>query len=136
MITWDKSMETGVEQIDNQHKNLIEKFNELLAAIDNGQKREKTGEVLDYLVFYADWHFQREEACMEAYGCPIAAANKEQHGYFLERFSQLQYDFYDSSMDPCMIDTTINELKDWIVNHIIGTDTALRQCAIHGSQTP
>lgn len=64
MITWDDSMTTGVPEIDAQHKELFEKMNEFAEALACGKGRAETGEMLDFLQFYAQWHFQREETCM------------------------------------------------------------------------
>jgi hemerythrin len=88
MITWDESFSTGLPEIDEQHQNLIDKCNEFFQAIVNGTGRETAGDVLDYLRYYAAWHFEKEETCMEEYRCPAAAANKKAHGEFLDKFER------------------------------------------------
>jgi hemerythrin len=45
MITWDKSMSTGVQAFDEQHKMLFSKFNDFSRAISkmiNGEKELET----------------------------------------------------------------------------------------------
>lgn len=91
MITWDDSMSTGLPNIDAQHKEIIEKYNELDEALAQGSGRARTvaGELLDFLQFYSAWHFEREEKCMEEYKCPAAEANKQAHAEFTVIFGQL-----------------------------------------------
>ena len=77
MIVWDDAtMKTGVSIVDEQHKMLFQKFNELSDAISGVTAGETAGELLDFLQFYATWHFGQEENCMNEHKCPVAAENK------------------------------------------------------------
>jgi hemerythrin len=128
MIAWDDAMQTGFPEIDVQHKELIEQFNELAAAIEMGKGREETGKILDFLQFYAQWHFEREEHCMDAHRCPVAMANRSAHRQFLDRFGDLYEHYQQSDIDPHLVNDTFVELETWIVNHILRVDTRLREC--------
>lgn len=128
MIAWDDTMTTGIPYIDRQHQTLIEKFNVLLEAVHNGAGREETGEILDFLQFYASWHFEREERCMTEYACPVAKANQNSHATFLTKFQRLYDAYHDSDVDPNIIYDTLDELAAWIVNHIQKIDTELNHC--------
>lgn len=129
MIVWDKeTMSTGFDYIDTQHQHLIEQFNKLSDAIEHGKGREETGAVLDYLQFYTKWHFEREESCMEKYGCPVADANYNAHRIFLKKIDRLYEHYQESDTDPRLIFETVGELKEWIVRHIVGVDTNLHSC--------
>jgi hemerythrin len=125
---WNEAMSTGVPEIDVQHKELLAKFSELYEALAAGKGREETGKMLDFLQFYAQWHFEREERCMEQYQCPVAAANKTAHRTFLERFGQLYERYQESDVDPEVVLATFIELQDWIINHILRIDTQLNGC--------
>ena len=64
MVTWQDSLGTSDERTDSQHKVLIEQFNQLEEIMNNsstGTFRQAAGEVLDFLQFYASWHFEEEE---------------------------------------------------------------------------
>ena len=130
MIAWDESMSTGIPSIDIQHQNLIAKFNDLMVAIEEGRGREETGKILDYLQFYAEWHFTREEQCMAEVNCPVANANASAHKTFLKDFSKLYEDYHASNVDPDIVPETLNKLETWIVNHIKHTDTQLQHCVV------
>jgi len=130
MLTWDDAMSTGLPQIDAQHKEIIEKYNELSAALAHGSGMERVaaGELLDFLQFYSKWHFEREEQCMEEYQCPVAAANKEAHAEFIALFGSFYERWQESSMDPALVQQTYAELGRWIASHIMSVDSALLPC--------
>ncbi|MBN1305005.1 MAG: hemerythrin family protein [Anaerolineales bacterium] len=131
MISWDESMTTGLPEIDKQHKLLIEKFNEfsdVLAAMGKAGSREAAGAVLDFLQFYALWHFEQEEKYMEKYNCPTARENKKDHAYFREVFGQFYYQWQHTDMNLELVQKTYDELQAWIVNHIMKVDVALYDC--------
>lgn len=130
MITWDESMSTGLNDIDAQHREIIAKFNEFSAAIERGYGAdlELAGEILDFLQFYAVWHFEREEKCMAQYQCPVAQINKQAHTEFVEKFGRFYEHWQEYGMDINVTYQTFIELEEWIRNHIIGIDTQLREC--------
>ena len=129
MITWDDSMSTGLPEIDGQHKELIERYNTFAEALArDGFIIAEAGDLLDFLQFYAVWHFEREEHCFEQYQCPIAAANKEAHAQFIEMFGQFYEQWQQHGMDSQLIEETYGELGTWIENHIRRLDTQLLPC--------
>ncbi len=126
MITWDETMATGVPNIDAQHKELIQKFNEFSEASSNASGRKMAGEVLDFLQFYAAWHFEREEKLMEQYNCPAAEKNKKAHAEFIDKFGQFYQQWQEASMSFELMQATFSELAKWVEDHIRGVDTQLR----------
>ena len=136
MITWDDAMSTGVPEIDVQHKEIIEKHNEFAEALANYSfARQEAGDMLDFLQFYATWHFQREEQCFAKYQCPAAAANKQAHADFIRQFGHFYEQWHTEGMDLDLIKETFAELGAWIENHILRTDTQLRPC-VQGTADP
>ena len=128
MIKWDDSMSTGIDNIDAQHKELIDNFDALLEAVAQGRGREETGEILDFLQFYSQWHFEREEHYMAEYNCPAAEENIEAHNVFRDRFGQLYEQYQSSNVDMKIMADTVNELTVWVLNHIITVDAQLYPC--------
>ena len=130
MIVWDDSLSTGVAEIDVQHQRLIDKYNELEAALDagNGEGRLVAGELLDFLQFYVVWHFEREEVCMHEWQCPIAAVNQKAHAEFVAMFGEFYERWQTGSMSTALALETFGELGRWIENHIRGIDSGMRGC--------
>ena len=48
-IEWTKDLETGVALIDEQHKELFDRVNKLLAASSQGRGKEEVGSLLGFL---------------------------------------------------------------------------------------
>lgn len=129
MIIWDPSMSTGIEHLDSQHKTLFEKFNELEKAFAKENSAEiilAVGEFLDFLQFYATWHFEQEEECMSQYNCPFAAVNKNFHTIFLKRFKDFYEQWQQGNMDLEAAHEAYASGALWLKNHVIGIDTKLR----------
>jgi len=129
MIIWDDSMSTGVPIIDAQHKMLFQKFNEFSDAISSGiTSGEAAGELLDFLQFYATWHFGQEEKCMNEYKCPVAAENKQAHAEFVRTFGKFYTEWQTGTMTHELVSNTHMELEKWLVKHVAQVDTQLRSC--------
>ena len=58
---FSENLITGNEMIDSQHKELIEKMNQLLESCENGNDKLTAVKTLDYLEDYTDYHFKAEE---------------------------------------------------------------------------
>ena len=132
-IAWDESLSTGHRAIDVQHKYLIDIINELAVAIEKGEGAMAVKTILNLLRFYTEWHFEREELCMERYNCPVAETNKRAHGHFLETFSRFESEYRQSGGSEDIAMGMYQELTDWLVRHIKGVDGNLADC-VHSPQ--
>lgn len=133
-ITWNPTLATGVNTVDDQHKELFRQVGELNAAMAQGRGRDEIAEVLDFLGQYVVRHFAHEERMMEHYACPAAEANRRAHAEFLAKFKTLQDRFCKGENGPAMVIEIYNTATNWLVQHIQGIDTKLRDCVQAGSQ--
>jgi hemerythrin len=124
-ISWDPSMTTGVESLDNQHKQLIAWLNDLLSAMSLGRGRGEVESLLDRLGGYAIMHFDHEEDCMERYHCPAAAQNAAAHKDFVTTFTALREEFDRDGASAHLVVRVESELMRWLSSHIKRTDTQL-----------
>ena len=51
-IEWSDTYATGIEQIDNQHKELFKAVDRLLSACNGGKGKEEVGKLMDFLKDY------------------------------------------------------------------------------------
>ncbi len=129
MILWSQEYETGVATVDDDHRRLAASLNELEAALRDGAGSQKIAALLDFLEQYAKAHFAREEGCMAQYRCPTAIANQAAHREFILKFTAARERLRKSSGAAALVAIQVHrELSDWIVNHILRIDTALRTC--------
>jgi hemerythrin len=132
-ITWNaERMATGVPVVDDQHKELIRHFNEFHEAMTHGKGQETAVRLLGFQADYTETHFTCEEACMNQYRCPAAAANLAAHDSLRQEIAQIRTHIKDgklSIMDLVKIEQT---LGSWIQNHICTIDIQLRGCVPPG----
>ena len=137
MIYWNEGLSVGFPDLDEHHREIMGKFNEFYAEMQGGTgaKREEAGKILDYLQFYAQLHFKREEELMEKYRCPAADDNKREHAQFLKDFGAFYSQWQEGGMDLALANDTFVKMMEWIVNHVQGVDMRLRDCLPPTKQT-
>ena len=124
-LYWEDGMKTGDPNLDFQHKYLFETFNKLADAISSGQEEEAINTILNRLKFYAEWHFEKEEDCMQQHKCPAAETNKKAHAIFLDLFT-MYYEDYKEAGGSIELATKIHDtLSNWLLNHVAGVDARL-----------
>jgi hemerythrin len=122
MITLSKDMETGVEKIDLQHRELINRINSVLTLEEKAASEEETQKTIDYLGEYVVKHFREEEEIHAANNYPKRAEHKEKHTRFIDDFSKLKAEFNGKSHSMEFTMKLNSSLITWIVKHIKGDD--------------
>lgn len=57
---WTSSLETGIEAIDEQHKELFKRIDQLELALYNGRAASELVKLMEYLGLYITEHFELE----------------------------------------------------------------------------
>ncbi len=127
-IEWDGSLETGTRIVDVQHKFLIDIINDLADAINQKKVMISIGKIINLLKHYTEWHFGREEDCMERFQCPAYEVNKKAHGWFIETLESFQREFRETGGSEEIARRMYHELTQWLVQHIKKIDTQLEPC--------
>jgi hemerythrin-like metal-binding protein len=121
-------MTTGVDSLDDQHKQLIAWLNDLLSAMSLGRGRAEIDGLLDQLGNYAGTHFGDEEGCMAKYRCPVAAQNIAQHKEFVLTFTSCREEYERDGASAHLAVRIETELMRWLSGHIKRTDAQLAHC--------
>jgi hemerythrin len=125
-IAWNDLMSTGITEIDEQHKELINMVNSLSDTLRSGKGKEEIQKILTFADEYAQKHFECEERYFDQYQCPAAPQNKAGHEQFIKRFQELLHEFHEQGSSFALVMRIYNELSNWLVQHILGIDTKLR----------
>lgn len=128
LIQWREKYSTGIDEIDDQHKEIINQLNRLHEAITSGLEKEVIMDILEFTIEYAAKHFSFEEGCMDRYRCPVAKQNKEAHEKFVKRFQEIRDMVSADPIETIVVLEVYRELRDWISSHILKIDTRLRAC--------
>lgn len=124
-IEWNIELTTGVEKIDNQHKELIGRINQLHAASREGKGKDVIDELMVFLEDYVKSHFSEEERFMKQYSYPQAEFHMAQHKDFIRRYEELKTEFRSSGQRLITVIGTNELLGRWWINHITKLDRSL-----------
>jgi len=78
-IEWSNEISVGIEEIDAQHRVLVDLLNEIHEAIQQGRTLEVTKGIVDRLDEYTRVHFAVEESLMRILHYPDYERHKEEH---------------------------------------------------------
>ena len=119
-LAWVDELDTGIPEIDNQHKRIVDYINSLLELRQSPDPdREKLGAVIGETVDYTMSHFAFEETLMENSGYMFFMPHKKVHDLFIRRVSELKSRF-DMGEDVTM--ELHGLLSRWLFNHIRNED--------------
>lgn len=124
-VTWTDDLATGVSKIDDQHKELFKRINNLLIACNKGKGRREIEGVVKFLDEYVDTHFSDEERIMIRYEYPSYPAHKAQHLEFVEKLSELKKRLDQEGAGLVIVIATNQMLVDWLRTHIRRLDKEL-----------
>lgn len=121
-MEWDDSLSVGVPVFDQQHQRLVGYLNELHDAMRAGKGATVLSGILDGLAEYTETHFASEEEAFRKYGYPQTEEHVAEHRGLIEKVHNLQA---EASSGKLLISVSVlGFLKDWVTNHISGSDKA------------
>jgi hemerythrin len=121
-ITWSDELSVDIEEIDQQHKNLIDIINKMDELVKMGSKAERSHirKIFAELVDYTSYHFKAEEELFQAYHYPGWEEHKKQHNDLAMQLLKLQISFAKGETDVSQ--EMMNFLNKWLVDHILVSD--------------
>ena len=124
LVDWSSRMETGISEIDQQHKQLVDLVNQLSEAMYTGKGRDMLDHTLASLEKYALFHFGTEERLMAMHCYSEAASHKRGHESFIDDIRRFRRRFDAGCIFPVEI---MFFLREWIIYHIMMSDRDLGQ---------
>lgn len=120
LMRWDSTLQLGINQIDDQHKQLVGMINDLHKAMKLRQSTTVAGGILERLVSYTVFHFGVEEKLFQKHGYPEYDQHKKIHENLVAQVKEfkIKVDQGDATISMELM----SFLKDWLANHIKGTD--------------
>lgn len=126
-IEWRDYLAVGVDEIDDQHKELFARFNGLLTACDEGKGDEEVKRLLGFLDDYVTTHFRAEEKIQQEYNYPDYLHHKDQHRWFMDELAKLKEQFASQGPVLGVVLSTNRFLVNWLIEHISKMDKGLGQ---------
>ena len=119
---WDEKYETGLAEVDAQHRSLVDLINRLGESRAAGAGDADVTAALDVLGDYAVYHFSTEEELMESAGVSREhyEAHCHTHQLFLTQIGRL---VEDARGNPkVVVEQILRFLVRWLALHILGQD--------------
>lgn len=126
-MNWDNNLATGVNSIDNQHKELFDRINQLLFAMKEGKAKDEIMKTLDFLEEYVIKHFTEEEMIQKKNNYPKYNMQHEQHEQFKNELKKLRETFNSKGTSALLVLNVQKEMSNWWRGHITGMDKDLGQ---------
>lgn len=117
-IDWTPDLDTGIHEIDVQHRRIVDYINRLNTARMSGN-REEIGTVIEETIDYTLSHFAFEEALMVDAGYLYSGPHKRVHDLFTRRVMDFQTRF---GAGEDVADELHAMLSRWLINHIRADD--------------
>jgi len=124
-FSWSPELSIGFDDIDSQHKELLERFNKLQAACRNGQGKEEIRELFDFLDNYVMEHFTDEERIMYLYKYPDIMAHQQVHLELITKLRKLKRQMHEYQISSSLVVDLTQTMFEWIVDHIQREDILL-----------
>jgi hemerythrin len=130
-LNWTSALETGVKQVDEEHRVLIDELNKLGVMLNAERIDMAAGQsFMAFLGTYTARHFAHEEKCMHELNCPLGTANKAAHAQFIKMFVAAKLRMATGAT-MAELRSLHASLCEWVKAHIIKIDTGLRSCKAH-----
>lgn len=124
-VVWKNDYSVGIEDIDDDHKKLIDLINRFQTAIYYNTGSTFEHRALDELVDYTKYHFSKEEDLLEKHAYPKFAEHKQEHSEMIEKVESYITEHRDDGHKSLAKISVF--LRDWLIKHINGTDKQYSQ---------
>lgn len=119
-IIWKDEFNTNIDEIDKQHRFLVNRINELIELKIMKEESANLYPILILLIGYAEFHFEYEEKLWDKLEVSDLEENIEEHKKFslaIDNFNEL---YINGTRD--IDDELLIFLNRWWTNHILEKD--------------
>jgi hemerythrin len=130
-FSWTDSLELGIEEIDEQHRELFRRGERLYHALCQGEAACAELMLASFRDFVLS-HFEFEERWMRRAEFPSLQAHSEAHRDFADRLHRVTLEYRRHGPSAAVAETLQVWLEAWLREHIGGEDRTLgRWSAAH-----
>lgn len=122
MLKWTEDYKIEVDIIDDEHKQIIDEFEQLYEIMKLGEGHQLYSQIVDFLENYVEKHFDHEESYQKEIQYPFIDEHIEFHKKFRARISQLKLNFKGNKASNKELIELNLIIKDWLINHILSED--------------
>jgi hemerythrin len=124
LIEWRKEFETGVADVDHEHRELVDLINKLHGEMVAGAGQARVSDFLGEVFARIAAHFALEESIMRKHRYDEYAAHKAEHEALLDEIRDIMDATHDRGGYGEALSGTV---RDWFVNHFKSKDARLHR---------
>ena len=121
-LKWDDSLTLGIDELDRQHKSLIESFQKLSESVQDGSSEEEVKKLTQFLFGYAQVHFATEDDYMVKYNYPNIDIQRTEHSQFTRDSNEFRQRIEQEGATRGLAIEITGKLIRWIIQHIRNHD--------------
>lgn len=114
-VYWTSDLDTGFEDIDDQHRRMVDYINALYEAKQTDDK-EGIEREFQNLIDYTVEHFSYEEMMLEEAQYRLLEPHRKVHKNFVTKMNTYQARYHNGDVEA--LDELINLLEGWLFRHI------------------
>ena len=126
LIEWREEFNTGVAEVDHEHRELVDLINQLHAQIGAKAPRETVSDFLGEVFAKISAHFALEETVMRKYDYDEYADHKADHEKLLDDLRDIM-DAFEAGTGADYKKALASAVRDWFVNHFKTKDARLHK---------
>lgn len=119
-FVWSEGFSVGVQEMDDQHKVLIDMIN----AIHSNRDASVAADILQKMVDYTELHFRREETLLRGILYRELGMQLREHKAFLDKTREFAT---QDTAAPLLHDQLAAYLRNWLSHHILEVDMKYKQ---------
>ena len=128
IFQWHPELETGIELIDQQHKQIVQNCNTFFIRYKCRQGAAAIQDCLDFLQQYIQYHFQTEEAFQVECRYPGYRLHQALHKDLATRVKFFSVQLADTGYAEEVADGFYSFLIQWLQKHLMEEDRKFAAC--------
>lgn len=129
LLSWNERFSVGVDEIDRQHKHLMNLINDIDIVVSKGGSYEQMAPIVEELVAYTRQHFAYEEKLLKANQCPNFEEHQQSHLVLHKEIIDWQKKVMHCNHNQ--LKELMTMLKLWFPGHILTADKKQAQYLVN-----
>ncbi|QEN07861.1 bacteriohemerythrin [Oceanispirochaeta crateris] len=121
-IDWSDLLSVGVNEMDDEHKELFNRINDLLKSLLGQGEDQNIADLVGRINEYIEFHFRDEEKMLESYNYPGLAEQKKLHAIYEHEFDMIEKQLRAGDFDAGLLIQIQDKIVNWLLNHIAKID--------------
>ena len=126
LIDWRSEFETGIAEVDHEHRELVDLLNDLHTELEADAPRERVSAFLGEVFARISAHFALEETVMRKHHYDQYTDHKADHEKLLDELRDIM-DAHEAGGYFDYRDALARGVRDWFVNHFKSKDARLHR---------